>query len=167
MRTKEYPSWLVSVEVAKELKQIGFDEPAMFYLIDRSGQILLNPDNGGVDLCGVYSLEFEGILLSDYNDESFNVRGTTSIPSYEQVLKWFREREIMGSVIYNPYIELFDGEVMFWNNVLKVWRTITTCSREDYITARNEMILKMIECYRKYRPYLKSAENDTEKEENK
>lgn len=167
MKNKEYPFWLVSVEVAKELKQIGFEEPTMFYLIDRSGQILLNPDNGGVDLCGVYSLELKEICLSDYNDESFNVRGTTSIPAFEQVLNWFRKRGIVGSVIYKSNIDSFDGEVMFWNNVLKVWRTITTCSREDYITARNEMILKMIECYRKYRPYLKSAENDTKKEENK
>lgn len=167
MKNKEYPFWLVSVEIAEELKQLGFEEPTMFYLIDRSGQILLKPDNGGVDLCGVYSLELDEILLSDYNDESFNVRGTTSIPDFEQVLNWFRKRGIVGSVIFKPSTELFKGEAYFWYETIKVWRKITTFSREEYITARNELVMMMVECYKQNKPYLKSAENDTEKEENK
>ena len=157
MKNKEYPFWLVSVEVAKELKQIGFEEPTMFYLIDRSGQILLNPDNGGVDLCGVYSLELKEICLSDYNDESFNVRGTTSIPTFEQVINWFRKRRIVGSVIFKPSTELFKGEVYFWYETIKVWRKIITFSREKYITARNELIMMMIECYKQNKPYLKDV----------
>lgn len=160
MNNKEnYPTWLVPIEIAQELKAIGFDEPTMFYLIDRSGQILLNPDNGGVDLCGAYSLELKEILLSNYNDESFNVRGTTSIPTFEQALNWFRKRGVVGSIIFKHSMagsvifedstDLFKGEVTFWNDVLEVWRKITTLGGDDYITACNDMLMVMIDCYRK------------------
>lgn len=29
--TKNYPSWLVPLDIAQELKAIGFDEPCLYY----------------------------------------------------------------------------------------------------------------------------------------
>lgn len=44
MKTNNYPSWLVSVEQAKKLKEIGFDLPCAFVLTNKvrniSGDVL-------------------------------------------------------------------------------------------------------------------------------
>ena len=148
MERNNYPSWLVSVEQAKKLKEIGFDTPTMFYLIDASGQILLNPDNGGVDLCGVYSLELKDISLSDYNDESFNVRGTTSIPMWEQVFEWFREKGLESFIDIDNQ-SMFDEGSYYCYVITNVWgRTIDSKSDfDDYNEAREELLNNLIEKY--------------------
>ena len=148
MKNNNYPNWLVSVEQAKKLKEIGFDEPTMFYLIDASGQILLNPDNGGVDLCGVYSLELKDISLSDYNDESFNVRGTTSIPIWEQVFEWFREKGLESFI--EMYYQKWYNEGCFYCYVITnaTNRRIGVKSEfETYEEAREELLNSLIEKY--------------------
>ena len=149
METNKYPSWLVSVEQAKRLKEIGFDMPTMFYLIDASGQILLNPDNGGVDLCGVYSLELKDISLSDYNDESFNVRGTTSIPTWEQVLEWFREKGLESHIKLERR-SFFDEDYYYYDLNLFGYKG----GSDSYEEAREKMLNSMIEAYidRKLKP---------------
>ena len=57
MKNNDYPTWLVPIDIAKELKAIGFHKSTMFYLIDASGQILLDLKNGGENLFCVYSLD--------------------------------------------------------------------------------------------------------------
>lgn len=148
METNNYPSWLVSVEQAKKLKEIGFNEPTMFYLIDASGQILLNPNNGGVDLCGVYSLELKDISLSDYNDESFNVRGTTSIPMWEQVFEWFREKGFECSI--KMYYQKWFNEGCYYSYVITSATDTWIGSKSEFETyeeAREELLNSLIEKY--------------------
>ena len=148
MERNNYPSWLVSVEQAKKLKEIGFDAPTMFYLIDASGQILLNPDNGGVDLCGVYSLELKDISLSDYNDESFNVRWTTSIPMWEQVFEWFREKGLESYIRLESHALFDEGNYYYFEITKSNLRQIDWQGDfDDYNEAREELLNNLIEKY--------------------
>lgn len=148
METNNYPSWLVPIEQAKRLKKIGFNMPTMFYLIDASGQILLNPDNGGVDLCGVYSLELKDISLSDYNDESFNVRGITSIPMWEQVFEWFREEGFESYIRLESHALFDEGNYYYFEITKSNLRQLDWKGDfDDYNEAREELLNNLIEKY--------------------
>ena len=83
-----YPSWLVSVEIAKQLKEIGFDKPCIFSY----------SEGIGVTAC----------LRSGAGDEpyfsDFVVGGNSpgspyvDLPAWGQVFEWFREKGLHSYV---------------------------------------------------------------------
>ena len=84
MKNYEYPNWLVSLEIAKELKEIGFKEKCLCYWHEHLQRIECSTDDEE-RLCPEYY---------DYNtDES-----TTSLPAWEQVFEWFREKGYHGVI---------------------------------------------------------------------
>ena len=84
MKNNNYPSWLVPLDIAKELKEIGFKEKCLCYWHEYFHRIECSTDDED-RLCPEYY---------DYNtDES-----TTSLPTWEQVLEWFREKGYHGII---------------------------------------------------------------------
>ena len=80
MKNNNYPNWLVPIEIAKELKEIGFDIPCAF--------VLTNKDRIGftTNESNQYHL-FEELDLNSNSESSL-----VCIPIYEQVFEWFREQ---------------------------------------------------------------------------
>lgn len=82
MKNNNYPTWLVPLEIAIKLKEIGFDEPCIFSY----------SEGIGITACLRYG-SGEEPYISD-----FIVGGNTpnspyiDLPTYEQVFEWFREK---------------------------------------------------------------------------
>ncbi len=137
MKTKQYPSWLVPLELAKELKEIGFNKTTMFCFISGESDIQLNIYD---DVSLNYNLYINDIELINYNTKGFYV----SIPTWEQALAWFREKGYYGNIeatskgtsAYIFYPELDNGE--FWEFAYE----------ETYEIAHELLLLKLIDLYK-------------------
>lgn len=94
--------FLVPVSIAKKLKEIGFDSPCLF--IYRNGEIFLE----GIASVG-FSLDpnnTDFVATLDQLEGTTNQEGTdwVTIPTYEQVFAWFRERGIHGEIVKIPKV---------------------------------------------------------------
>ena len=74
MKNNNYPTWLVPIEIAKELKEIGFNTPCSFYYDEK--------------LLKISPWHDEEFAVTNWNDKLF--RYCVSIPRWEQVFEWFR-----------------------------------------------------------------------------
>ena len=84
MKNNNYPTWLVPLEIAKELKEIGFHELVQnsYYSSKGTERILSS------------TLRLEKKSLADANILNFLV----SLPTWEQVFEWFREKGYHGVI---------------------------------------------------------------------
>lgn len=133
METNNYPSWLVSVEIAKKLKEIGFDLPCAF--------VLTNKDRLG------FTTEGDGNYHTFYDlDLNSNTKGSlVCVPTFDQVFMWFREKGLIGTVVYfkeNRYS--FEVRDLNGHLVSSIWKTI-----EGYEESREKLINSLIEVYEK------------------
>lgn len=133
MKNNNYPSWLVSLEIAKELKEIGFKEKCLCYWHERFHRIECSTDDED-RLCPEYY---------DYNTDET----TTSLPTWEQVFEWFREKGLFHSIcIVDDLIEdvkCFETEIRD-NNV----DIICILSRDTYEEAREALVKALIQTYK-------------------
>ena len=96
MKNNNYPTWLVSLDIAKELKKIGFDEPCMF-VIDYTQYIepfFVQHRNKG------YNAVFYGeVRMLKYETLDKDLLDKIAIiPTWEQVFEWFREKGYHGVI---------------------------------------------------------------------
>ena len=133
MKTNNYPDWLVSVGQAKRLKKIGFDMPCQFFL-----PIKMYED------FDTNELEFD--FQKENHNESVDY---WSIPSNEQVIEWFKEKELIGVIdyffdvlrekpLYKYEIKNIIGQVIFINKEVI----------ETYNEAIGLLINQLIEIYK-------------------
>lgn len=137
MNTQKYPEWLVPIDIAKELKEIGFKEPTMFCFISGESDIQLSIYD---DVSLNYNLYINDIELINYNTKGFYV----SIPTWEQALAWFRAKGYYGSLeasskgtsayISTPVLDFGDSWVFAY--------------KESYEEAREVLLLKLIDVYK-------------------
>ena len=130
MNAENYPTWLVSPDIAKELKEIGFNEPCPFSMDNYWSFVDCSKDGNGF-------FDLEGKNYNIYKD-------VYSIPTWEQALAWFRAKDYYGNLeatskgtsayIFHP--ELENGE--FWDFAYK----------ESYEEAREALLLKLIDLYK-------------------
>ena len=142
MNNENYPTWLVSPDIAKELKEIGFDTPCHCYIaLAISGKGYQCIEIGDRIHNEVYnSIELRDIKRINYNKQ----KGCISLPTWEQALAWFRAKDYYGNLeatskgtsayIFHP--ELENGE--FWDFTYK----------ESYEEAREALLLKLIDLYK-------------------
>lgn len=90
MNKENYPTWLVPIDIAKELKEIGFNEPCLFSYSE------------GVGITAIVYSSLEG--KTEFSIKDFllgsNSPGSpfTDIPTYEQVFEWFRVRGLFSYI---------------------------------------------------------------------
>lgn len=142
MNTQNHPTWLVSLEIAKELKAIGFDKPILFHYYEHDFDIIIETNsyyNEG---------EAQGYLhfyISAFKEENFNRdKKCISLPTWEQVFAWFRAKGYYGNLeatskgtsayIFTPEVDY--GEC--WEFAYK----------ESYEEAREVLLLKLIDLYK-------------------
>ena len=131
MKNNDYPNWLVSLEIAQQLKEIGFKEKCLCYWHEHLQRIECSTDDEE-RLCPEYY---------DYNtDES-----TTSLPTWEQVFEWFRDRKYYGTL--NTYKDGFSFycEINYNNQYIKVYSKTYEEAREELVktliqTCKNEQL---------------------------
>ena len=138
MKNKNSPNWLVSLEIAKELKEIGFNEPCHFYFLYYHGWEKLKKRG-----------DEYGFITSNncraYVVENHNGIGKLSVPTWEQVFEWFREKGYIGTINFvyidknNFYYKLrINGKCNFINEE----------KFTNYEDAREKLINKLIETYK-------------------
>ena len=131
MRNYEYPSWLVSVEIAQQLKEIGFKEKCLCYWHEHLQRIECSTDDEE-RLCPEYY---------DYNtDES-----TTSLPTWEQIFEWFREKGLYSFIRVNiPDLSvsyfIYDKDGYIEENG----------HRSTYEDAKNDCVKELIKIYKEH-----------------
>lgn len=139
MKTNNYPSWLVPIETAKKLKEIGFDKPTQNNTSDYVLESKRYKDENKL-----YSNEY--VLKSLYNANK--TKEGLSIPTWEQVLDWFREKG------YESYIKLESHSHLDEANYYYFEITDPNLCQldyqgdfDDYSVAREKLINKLIEIY--------------------
>ena len=142
MNTQKYPTWLVSPDIAKELKEIGFDTPCHCYIaLAISGKGYQCIEIGDRIHNEVYnSIELRDIKRINYNKQ----KGCISLPSWTEALAWFRAKGYYGNLeasskgtsayIYAPFLD----QGTSWDIAYK----------ESYEEAREALLLKLIDLYK-------------------
>lgn len=103
MKNYEYPNWLVSLEIAQQLKKIGFNEPCLVENVETHSEdynLIGFEEQIPFDV-HVMLEEIVFVKNQDLKDE-FGIYKTfvlrTAIPTWEQVLEWFREKGYHGVI---------------------------------------------------------------------
>ena len=134
----DHEEFLVPVEIAKELKEIGFNEPCLFVLNPHNTLILSSEvhDKGIIDIRKIKPRS-NGKLGEDF----------CSVPTYEQVFAWFRKKGLFHSIILvKDFIEdeiLFSCEIRNSNADI-----ITMFTSNTYEEAREELLKRLIKIYK-------------------
>ena len=94
MNKEQYPTWLVPLDIAQELKEIGFDEPCHFYYQNDYSEYLKagNPDK--------YHIISDSLAANRKNANHNNSDIAISAPTWTDVFAWFRERGLHCSIRY-------------------------------------------------------------------
>lgn len=144
MQNNNYPNWLVPFDIAKELKEIGFDEPTLFHYYENDFDVTVETnsyyDEG----------EAQGYLhfyISAFKEENFNRDNKCiSIPTWEQVFEWFRKKDMFHSIHISEdllhRVKFFEAEIRDKNADI-----ICIISKLTYEEARRALINKLIELY--------------------
>lgn len=142
MKIEQYPTWLVPLDIAKELKEIGFDTPCHCYIaLAISGKGYQCIEIGDRIHNEVYnSIELRDIKRINYNKQ----KGCISLPSWTEALAWFRAKGYYGNLeasskgtsayIYAPFLD----QGTSWDIAYK----------ESYEEAREALLLKLIDLYK-------------------
>ena len=127
MNTENYPTWLVPLDIAKELKDIGFDTPCSFYYDE--------------ELLKISPWHDEEFAVTNWNDKLFHY--CVSLPTYEQVFEWFRERGFRISLENHEDSTKF----MFYNMEIEDGKHFKGKS-SNYNKARKSLIKELINNYK-------------------
>lgn len=90
MKENNYPSWLVPVETAKKLKEIGFNSLEIF--VDKSGSWYKGDE--------IFKIYNDGELETISVKETYLAGDVDFIPTYtyEQVFEWFRDKGLHSHI---------------------------------------------------------------------
>lgn len=150
MNKENYPTWLVPLDIAQELKAIGFDEPTLFHYYENDFDV-------SVETIDYYNEgEAQGYLhfyISAFKEENFNRdKKCISIPTWEQVFEWFREQGLVGTMEFEDFnldeitcyyaylITKSSGEILFYSPNYRTYET--------YEEAREALVKALIRTYK-------------------
>ena len=105
MKNNNYPDWLVSLDIAIKLKEIGFNEYCPFFVYPKNDD---NEYDDEVLISGTVTVEEEWLDEDNYGEViidlsvtecgKFNKFNFQTIPTWEQVFEWFREKGYHGII---------------------------------------------------------------------
>lgn len=85
---KNYPSWLVPIDIARKLKELGFKERCIFAYDEQQG-LTIETSRLHESVVG-----FDELLFDENNFDD-----VVSVPTYEQVFEWFADKDWLGVII--------------------------------------------------------------------
>lgn len=134
MNKLNYPTWLVPLDIAKELKEIGFDEPCNHYVRISNDDIKLKINHSSI-----------GWVILKRNSEYLNddIASFVTIPTWTDVLAWFRKKNLVGLVSYryrDKNNKGFSFEILDEDADVFLYKT--------YEQAQEALVYKLIEIYK-------------------
>lgn len=157
MQKNNYPTWLVPIYIAKKLKKIGFNEPCLVENVETHSEDynFINFKEEMYSEAIVLLEDVEFVSNKDLKDElgiykNFVLR--TAIPTWEQVLEWFRNKGLIGAIEYKDFYSENNYEYAYCiTNKLdkKTYHSIGHSITKTYEEARESLVNKLIELYEK------------------
>lgn len=141
MKNNDYPSWLVPLDIAQQLKKIGFNEPCHFLFLYYHGWEMLKKRG-----------DEYGFITSNncraYMVENHNGIGKLSIPTWEQVFQWFRSKGYHGIIAVGDE----SGEVNEYSYCINYLNEVSSDFEQDshltYEEAREALVKALIQTYK-------------------
>jgi hypothetical protein len=130
MENNEHPTWLVPIDIAKELKEIGFNEACPFIVYPDEDEVVItgvtNVDIDEVDENEGYDVCADLVVNQCY---AFNKHNMQTIPTWTEVFAWFRSKGYHSTL--HTYSVMLDNveEFRFYYEIN---------SRYDYIADTEE-----------------------------
>lgn len=146
MNTQNYPNWLVPLEIAKELKEIGFDLPCAYFYNNKyeKSNLCINTIDDDIHLGGVDYKNTTFIKAYEIHQLNNNERDLYfSAPTWEQVFEWFREKGFMITLI--NYED--ESKFSFFNMKIK-GGVYYAGAFYTYEEAREELVKTLIKTYK-------------------
>ena len=84
----KYPNWLVPLDTAKRLKDLGFNEPCIFSY----------SEGFGITACLRIGASDEPLISDFIIGGNTPNSPLTDLPTWEQVFEWFRNKGFIGTV---------------------------------------------------------------------
>ena len=136
MNTENYPTWLIPLEIAKELKEIEFNEPCNHYVRISNDDIKLKINHSSI-----------GLVILKRNSEYLNddIASFITIPTWTQVFAWFRTR---GYKITFKDINI-GTQCAFYHLDIKEGHTFSHFAKK-YEKAREGLVMKLIEVHKEF-----------------
>lgn len=123
---EELKDIFVSHDIAVQLKEIGFDDLCIAYFNSTSTVP-----------------EYPYRYVKDYNKNSTESKNFITAPTYEQVFKWFRDKNYLSSVVSN-----FGSFYGYIEHTREAEAFATDKDYSSYEEAREQLILKLIDIYK-------------------
>lgn len=144
MNTENYPTWLIPLEIAKELKEIEFNEPCNHYVRISNDDIKLKINHSSI-----------GLVILKRNSEYLNddIASFITIPTWTQVFAWFRTR---GYKITFKDINI-GTQCAFYHLDIKEGHTFSHFAKK-YEKAREGLVMKLIEVHKEFGNNIKRFE---------
>ena len=147
MNKENYPDWLVPLDIAQELKAIGFDEPCHFYYQNDYSEYLKagDPDK--------YHIISDSLAANRKNANHNIYEIAISAPTWEQVFAWFRKRgylyAIENEICYDFKTRTQPPKIKYTSYFETVGSgvKIDSCTSESYEEAREELVRDLIYIY--------------------
>lgn len=134
MEINNYPSWLVNVVQAKNLKKIGFDLPCEFSLPIKQYE----------------DFDTRGLKFNFQKEDYNKSKDYWSIPSFEQVFEWFRSKGYHSNILtaFPKYKNI--GDFRFLYEINRGDLNVLTPNRyfNTYEKARKELVNRLIKFYK-------------------
>ena len=154
MKNNNYSNWLVSLEIAKELKEIGFNEPCLVENVETHSEDY-NLINFEEDMCSDITVMLEDIIFVEnkkLEDElgiykHFVLR--TAIPTWEQVFEWFREKGLESYIRLESHAHFDEGNYYYFEITKSNLRQLAWQGDfDDYNEAREALVKALIRTYK-------------------
>ena len=142
MKNNNYPNWLVSLEIAKELKEIGFNKKTMFYFFSADTTFKFSISE---DIPLDYILPIGDVELDNYNRKGFYA----SIPTWDQVFEWFREKGFESYIRLESHAHFDEGNYYYFEITKSNLRQLAFQGDfDDYNEAREALVKALIRTYK-------------------
>lgn len=142
MRSNNYPSWLVPIEIAKKLKKIGFNTNTLFIYNEEEEPKIMFGLNTLEEVDGQSNLEIEQLCFFQEADmETYEC----ILPTWEQVFAWFRGKGLFHSI--NIANEIPKGKYFRAKIYKNSGKIIKLIDCKTYEEAREKLINKLIKIY--------------------
>ena len=145
MKNNNYPNWLVPIEIAKELKEIGFEEECHFFwnFYEDVNKMCCYAD--------ISEEDDDFLLPNTYNYNNKNSTGYyvyLSLPTWEQVFEWFREKGYHGVIAVGDE----SGELNEYSYCIDYLNELSSDFEQDshltYEEAREALVKALIRTYK-------------------
>lgn len=136
--TENYPTWLVSPDIAKELKEIGFDKACVYYTNE---QLIASSKPYTYDSLKTHIYKRNEALITDIGNHNI-FKNRISVPVWDDVFEWFRGKKLFSTIDFlcNSYIyHIKHTETPFFTSGNYT---------ETYDEAREALLLKLIDLYK-------------------